>query len=521
MKRFLSIVLALMTVLLAAFVAWHDLPRAAAEGPSAEAIPEFNLDDSARGLLASKHTQQFLGARSCAAVACHGRVSPSPQFALSRRNEYVAWLDHDPHARAYQTLAKPESEKILRRLETIGPDGERTLGENVLANCYGCHNPQPAISQQSATFFQRDGVSCEMCHGPAEAWIGQHVSAGWAQKTPAAKKLLGFLDTGDPLIRATTCAECHVGSPNREVNHDLIAAGHPALKFEFAAYHDALPKHWRDADERKQNRHFELKLWSAGQIASAETALRLLQWRAASTRDEKRPTVWPEFAEYDCYACHHDLVHPSWRQQLPSTGQTSGMAAWGGWYFSMPRQMTHLGTGHLGDWNASLQKLTGEMQAGFRSPDAALRQAIEDALSPLQAVESMPREQRDVEAILAGDVRGTFAALADEMEASPGGSAAWPTSWDEAAQFYAALVAVEQSIRNELAKQGQQLPEGHRTGLEALRNKLVFRDDFDSAKDFFSAARPEESRAEFVKSLAELIRGIEELSNLTGGDATE
>ena len=33
------------------------------------------------------------------------------------------------------------------------------------------------------------------------------------------------------------------------MNHDMIAAGHPALHYEFATYHECQPKHWREPGE--------------------------------------------------------------------------------------------------------------------------------------------------------------------------------------------------------------------------------------------------------------------------------
>ena len=65
-----------------------------------------------------------------------------------------------------------------------------------------------------------------------------------------------FRATKELAERAKVCTRCHVGrrSPDglltQEVNHDLIAAGHPRLNFEFAAYQENLPVHW---DEKERN----------------------------------------------------------------------------------------------------------------------------------------------------------------------------------------------------------------------------------------------------------------------------
>ncbi|MBI2480853.1 MAG: hypothetical protein HYV60_20165, partial [Planctomycetia bacterium] len=201
--------------------------------------------ESAHGLLATSQPQKFLGARSCAASACHGGIDPDPRFPLSQRNEYVHWLDKDPHSRSYLTLQNELSKAILERLAR-STDDDATRAKR-LANCFGCHNPQPDHSQRGETYFTRDSVSCEMCHGPAEQWIGPHVTEAWPhQKQTGDAVKLGLIKTEEITTRAETCAACHVGSPGREVNHDLIAAGHPALKFELTAYYAMLPKHWRD-----------------------------------------------------------------------------------------------------------------------------------------------------------------------------------------------------------------------------------------------------------------------------------
>jgi hypothetical protein len=128
--------------------------------------------------------------------------------------------------------------------------------------------------------------------------------------------------------RARTCTACHVGSGNRDVNHDLIAAGHPRLNFEFDTYLANLPRHWQP--ERDKER---ASAWQVGQLVSAEAALELLAYRA----DSKNGQPWPEFAEYDCFACHHDLKAKSWRQQRGYADRVPGTLPWSDWYAALPR----------------------------------------------------------------------------------------------------------------------------------------------------------------------------------------
>ena len=91
--------------------------------------------------------------------------------------------------------------------------------------------------------YQReDGVSCEACHGAAKIWLENHVGREY-------KDLLkeGMYDTVDLVKRAEKCVSCHVGDEGerRNVDHELIAAGHPDLVFELDTFTSILPPHWR------------------------------------------------------------------------------------------------------------------------------------------------------------------------------------------------------------------------------------------------------------------------------------
>jgi hypothetical protein len=466
MTRWFSIAAALTLLLAASLAAWQDRGRAEVEERIvADDNPAFSIDTVA-GLLAADPDGRFLGARSCAAAACHGGHDPDPRFSLSRRNEFMIWLDKDPHSRSVRTLQSEASQQILRRLQVIDANSE-VRDQAGMANCFACHNPQPAADLQHGTFFTRDGVSCEMCHGPAEKWIGAHVTQDWNElKRQGSVAALGFLDTEDPLVRSRTCAQCHVGSPGREVNHDLIAAGHPVLKFEMSAYHDMLPKHWRDSEERQRNSDLEIELWSGGQLASAEMALELLAWRAQRAADDEPGGVWPELAEYDCYSCHHDLVHPSWRQQQAAFDRPLGMATWGSWYFGILKQTR----------NASLDALTAEMQRGFAVAPGAVLPKIESFQADLQ---------------LSGQLRMNL----------PGSPT--PANWDEATQLYLALVAAEQAQRDKTHKSIESVTEATTN----LRNELAFPRGFDSPRGVFSGSE-NSSREAISKSLGDLIKEL-------------
>src|SRR5690606_13254844 len=131
--------------------------------------------------------------------------------------------------------------------------------------CNGCHLPQHAdgitpqreavssLATAQAVVSPEDlrswpqgselteGVSCEACHGPASGWLQEHLREDWSSGN-------SMRDNHDYVARLEGCVRCHVGSRRadgviRDVNHDLIAAGHPALRFEPWAALRRLPRH--------------------------------------------------------------------------------------------------------------------------------------------------------------------------------------------------------------------------------------------------------------------------------------
>jgi len=123
-----------------------------------------------------------------------------------------------------------------------------------------------------------NGVDCEGCHGPAGGWGQGHLALSWAALTPGAKAASGMRDLSGSAARAGACVACHVGDRSRgmNVNHDLIAAGHPRLNFEYASSLAALPKHWREPHEagREPAGDFEARSWAVGQAVTADPSPR-------------------------------------------------------------------------------------------------------------------------------------------------------------------------------------------------------------------------------------------------------
>ncbi len=267
---------------------------------------------------------RFVGAASCAAAGCHGANIPNHVVG----SEYAVWSSRDPHARAYAVLEQQRSRDMVRRWR--GRDEE----PNAEPACLKCHGPLSAHLNShdgsSEGDIVTDGVSCEACHGAAEKWLDVHYTNGWRRLTPDEKQGEGFLPTKNLAFRVGRCADCHVGRPGTAVDHDLIAAGHPRLAFEYTAYHELLPRHW---EEKTYGKDFAARAWEIGQVVGARAAVDLLESRAREAGPSR--SLPPEFAEYDCFACHHDLRAPSWRQERGYDGRTPGLPAWGTWSLPM------------------------------------------------------------------------------------------------------------------------------------------------------------------------------------------
>lgn len=235
------------------------------------------------------------GVGSCAASACHGSLDKG---ASEMKSAVTIWTRDDPHARAYFTLRGERSKKMLanlRRLDT--PAGVRPETEPL---CLKCHAASVPDELQGPKFDATEGVGCESCHGPSGKWKVIHDLPSWKALSDNEKAGFGMRALRNPAVRADACAGCHQGSPDREVNHDLIAAGHPALFFDVSAQMDRLPRHW-DRSIDRQVPDFSARLWVAGQLMGARLSMENLEARA---KNANKP--WPEFAEHDCLACHRN-----------------------------------------------------------------------------------------------------------------------------------------------------------------------------------------------------------------------
>jgi len=275
---------------------------------------------------------KYVGPGSCAATACHGSVKPVVESRIFQ-NEYSTWILKDKHARAYQALTGDVGERMAHILK-LGAKAEES------AKCLVCHALYTTPEQRGRPFEITEGVSCENCHGPAQAWLGQHTQRESPEKHAASLKL-GMADTRDVIHRTEKCLTCHLGTKEKFVDHEMIAAGHPDLFFELDSFSAVMPRHWKQPRESAPGKpapgpdgdsnSTAVRDWSAGQAVQLRAAMDRLTWRAKNERSDKGD-AWPEYAELSCFACHHSLgpAKESWRQEHGYAGRRPGDPAWNG-----------------------------------------------------------------------------------------------------------------------------------------------------------------------------------------------
>jgi len=294
---------------------------------------------------------KYSGPGSCASSNCHGGVQPKTLVRISQ-NEYSIWAAQDKHARAYTVLSNSVS---LRIGKILGLD----QAPNKSDKCLTCHALNVRSEQRAQTFQSiDDGVSCENCHGPAVGWLGPHTLRNWSHEQSLK---LGMYDMRDLAKRSDRCLTCHLGTAEKEVDHAMIAAGHPDLTFELESFSSSMPRHWKPA--QNANSWLSVQELAVGQAVQLREGLHRLDRRAS------RPS-WPEYAEYECFACHHSLTRPesSWRQAMGYGGRMPGAPVWNPARYAVFRHIaTAVDPSTTGQLMAELEKieqLSGRPAAG-------------------------------------------------------------------------------------------------------------------------------------------------------------
>ena len=230
------------------------------------------------------------GRGSCSATACHGGMRPGRRARCSA-NEHTTWVTRDRHADAYQVLT--ERAVAGDRRATSGRPAARRQGRTLprLPRDPG----RRARLGGARPLWSATASAASRATAPPGAGSASTRAADWPAQTPEDKAAVRD-DADRPTWSAgrEVCAGCHVGAPARDglpardVNHDLIAAGHPRLNFEFSAYLANMPHHWRDDVDRDAAADFPARAWAVGQVVTARAALDLLRRPRPPRRGRRR-----------------------------------------------------------------------------------------------------------------------------------------------------------------------------------------------------------------------------------------
>ena len=333
-------------------------------------------------IAADLDSSEYLGARRC--KLCHDRkpdnkkIDPSDdEFHLTefvQLTEFNTWYREDKHARAYKVLEA-----------TLGKQIGTTLGIEVTKDksCLSCHVTLHS-SNPNSDHELKQGVTCESCHGPSKRWFVPHMDPSWRAKTSQEKERLGMVDVRTPVKRAKQCFSCHIGnaSNGKFVTHEMYAAGHPPLPgIEIETFLRKMPPHWKPLSKKseriKKLFNFDPNELSRTKsvILSGALALResvnLIAMMATATAAGTKEKTWPNFAHYECYACHHDLKLPSWRQQRGYRGKPGHLQI-----RDWPEALVELGIFHATRDNGKYQEKKNE----YRRKLKRLHEAINTRL---------------------------------------------------------------------------------------------------------------------------------------------
>ena len=429
---------------------------------------------------------KWMGVASCASMSCHN----AGEGREKKRSEYSTWAAHDKHTQAYNALLIPRSQDIARNLKLSKPAHEEPL-------CLKCHAMAHTNGQEEPVddhFYLRDGVGCESCHGPAEKWLEEHFRGDFKSKSAEEKESrYGLRNTKSLTSRVKICASCHIGSPDREVDHDLIAAGHPRMSFDFSGYLALYNKHWPVAEDRARYPDYAARTWVVGQVAGAKASLELLHARAdRAAKDGQKK--WPEFSEYGCYACHKNLdvadpkKEPSWKKGDPN--RKPGELPWNTWYLAMAPA---LGQALESDQTAltELRQLMRVQGANPGEVATRARDAVQELERLLARLDQGPNKTPKMSSAEVQRLFGLI--LAQEPNRLKG------ASWDEAAQIYLGSSALYQQLVADRTNPNPRLPELRRNLVDTAKQ---LREAFPSGVD--SPNYDANAVATFEKQMAEL-----------------
>jgi hypothetical protein len=407
---------------------------------------------------------KYLGVVTCSGSTCHGAPRSSAD-ARVLQNEFITWHRDDAHAKAYRVLLEDKGKRIAQNL---GLESAASAPE-----CLNCHANNAPAELRGKRFQIADGVGCETCHGPASKWLGLHVT-GEASREENLKA--GMYRTEEPTARAALCLSCHLGANNKFATHRIMGAGHPRLSFELDTFTMLQPAHYRvDADysSRKQVPS-HVQVWAIGQAAAAQRTLELFlseKWQGKG--------VMPEFAFFDCHACHHPMDAPRWTPR-ETTGLPPGVVRLNDANVLMLLYLTKAiepaAADELHNGLLALHKASTESPAATQTAAKSLQSIVAKAAGQIRSHGFKADETRAIlMSIVKGGIAGDYRDYAAAEQAVMGIHALTDSLRDSGAADAAKSQALEGQIKvlyTVLENQNAYDPARFKTELETLETTL-------------------------------------------------
>lgn len=323
----------------------------------------------------------ILGARACA--SCHdlqNRRNDTPdelESWICRMDEFPIYNTKDKHKLAYQALIGPRGRRMSALLKT---------DVTTIDACLACHSvPDREVEKQQYS-PRTDGVTCVACHGAHQEWVEKHQigSKSWRALDRGDKERLhGMTDLWSPVRLAETCTSCHIGNyaQGKILTHAMYAAGHPPLpSFEAAAFSDAEPRHWQYLSEKTPARLRRLmtnsdpknlertQLVAISALVELRESIKLFADQASAKKPATVGAEWPDYARFDCNACHHELQAQegaSWRQ-LRRQGGAPGRPPSPDWPLALAKLAITADPSHAAGRKAGLDQALASFQAALK-----------------------------------------------------------------------------------------------------------------------------------------------------------
>jgi hypothetical protein len=224
----------------------------------------------------------------------------------------------------------------------------------------------------------------------------------------------------------------------------------------------------------QEDPQIEVRLLAAGQAVQLREQLQRV---ARNTQGN----AWPEFADLDCFACHHNLTSSenSWRQELGYAGRKAGSPPWNLSRYAVLRQIANEVDRDNGRrLETEIEKLYGIMSAANadRNQAAAQARATSEIAGRLaQQIAAAPFDQARTQRLLQSIARdGDYISRQGERAAEQAAMAlqslylTYPARAANDTQIRSALKALFQQVENPSAYNAPKFAEAMRALSQVL-----------------------------------------------------